>query len=154
MSTSLYADPVYSTTFGTNLAFNNSTSIYSPRALFSGQQMWLYAVNWNITPMTRYPTDCSVCPQDPGNPNLQALVDPGLRQGAELIPLLAPGSRLTPRLNQLDVGLRRLFHPREDITISAEGTIFNVLNSNTVLIESEIMRIRLDPMMPDCVGGQ
>jgi len=154
MSTSLYADPVYSTTFGTNLAFNNSTSIYSPMALFSGQQMGLYAVNWNITPMTRYPTDCSVCPQDPGNPNLKALVDPGLRQGAELIPLLAPGSRLTPRLNQLDVGLRRLFHPREDITISAEGTIFNVINSNTVLTESETLGIKVAPFLPGGIGGQ
>ncbi len=154
MSTSLYADPVYSTTFGTNLAFNNSTSVYSPMALFSGQQMGLYAVNWNITPMTRYPTDCSVCPQDPGNPNLKALVDPGLRQGAELIPLLAPGSRLTPRLNQLDVGLRRLFHPREDITISAEGTIFNVINSNTVLTESETLGIKVAPFLPGGIGGQ
>src|SRR5213592_4296421 len=97
-------------------ASNNTTMLYSPTAYFSGQQSGFYAVNWNITPTTRYPLDCSVCPQDPGNSNLKAIVDPGLRQGAELIPLVAPGSRLTPRLNQLDVGLRRLFQRPTDST--------------------------------------
>src|SRR5207244_1606859 len=154
MSTSLYADPDYSTNFGTNLAFNNNTNVYSPLAYFAGQQSGFYAVNWNITPNTRYPTDCSACPQDASNPNLKAIVDPGLQQGAELIPLVAPGSRLTPRLNQFDVGVRRLFHPREDMTLSAEGTIFNVINSNTVLTESETLGNRVAPYLRGGIGGQ
>src|SRR5229473_3192355 len=91
-----------------------------------------YAVNWSITSTTRYPADCN-CP-NPGG-----LVDPGLRQGSEVIPLIAPGSRLTPRLNQLDIGVRRLFHPRENMTLSAQAEVFNVLNANTVLTESETL---------------
>jgi hypothetical protein len=154
MSASLYADPVYSTNFGTNLAFNNNTSQYSPMAFFSGQQSGFYAVNWNITNSTRYPSDCSACPPDASKPSLKAIVDPGLTQGAELIPLVAPGSRLTPRLNQFDVGMRRLFHPRENMTVSAEGTIFNVINSNTVLTESENLGIRGAPYLLGGIGGQ
>jgi hypothetical protein len=154
MSASLYADPVYSTNFATNLATNNTTMVYSPTAYFSGQQSGFYAVNWNITPTTRYPSDCSICPQDASNPNLKAAVDPGLRQGAELIPLVAPGSRLTPRLNQFDIGVRRLFHPREDVTLSAEGTVFNVTNANTVLTESETLGTKVAPYLPGGIGGQ
>ena len=88
VSASLYADPVYSTNFATNLAFNNNTNIYSPGAYFAGQQSGLYAVNWSITPSTRYPDDCSACPKDPtaANPNRGAVVDSGLKQGTELIP--------------------------------------------------------------------
>src|SRR5262249_25963652 len=103
---------------------------------------------------TRYPSDCSACPQDANNPNLKAIIDPGLRQGAELIPLVAPGSRLTPRLNQFDVGLRRIFHPREGMTLAAEGTIFNVINSNTVLSESETLGIKVAPYLQGGIGGQ
>ena len=154
MSSSLYADPVYSTNFGTNLAFNNNTNVYSPMAYFAGQQSGFYTVNWTITPTTRYPSDCDACPRDGGNPGLKAMVDPGLKQGSELIPLVAPGSRLTPRLNQLDVGLRRIFHPREDMTLSAEGTIFNVINSNTVLTESETLGTKVGPYQLGGIGGQ
>ena len=118
--------------------------------------MGLYAVNWNITPTTRYPDDCTACPKDPSptNPNRGAVVDSGLRQGAELIPLVAPGKRLTPRLNQLDIGVRRLFHPRENLTLSGEATIFNVINSNTVLTESETPGTKVAPYLPAGIGGQ
>ncbi len=156
VSASLYADPVYSTNFATNLAFNNTTSQYSMDAYFAGQQSGLYAVNWNITPTTRYPDDCSACPKDPSpaNPNRGAIVDSGLRQGAELIPLVAPGKRLTPRLNQFDIGVRRVFHPRENMTLSGEATIFNVINSNTVLAESETLGTKVAPFLPGGIGGQ
>jgi carboxypeptidase family protein len=147
VSASLYADPVYSTNFGTNLAFNNNTNIYSPAAYSAGQQSGLYAVNWSITPTTRYPADCKC--QNPG-----AVVDPGLKQGSELIPLVAPGARLTPRLNQFDIGLRRLFHPRENMTLSGEATIFNVINANTVLTESETLGTKVAPYLQGGIGGQ
>jgi hypothetical protein len=156
ISASLYADPVYSTNFGTNLAYNNTTLIYSPASYYAGQQNGLYAVNWSLTSTTRYPDDCAACPKDPtaANPNRGAIVDPGLRQGTELIPLVAPGKRLTPRLNQFDVGVRRLFHPRENMILSAEGTIFNVINSNTVLAESETLGTKVAPYLPGGIGGQ
>jgi hypothetical protein len=156
VSASLYADPVYSTNFGTNLAFNNNTNIYSPSAYLAGQQNGLYVVNWSITPTTRYPDDCSACPKDPtpANPNRGAVVDSGLKQGTELIPLVAPGKRLTPRLNQFDIGVRKLFHPRENITLTGEATIFNVINSNTVLTESETLGTKVAPYLSGGIGGQ
>jgi len=158
VSASLYSDPVYSTNFGTNLAFNNTTSLYSPAAFFSGQQGGLYTVNWSITPNTRYPSDCAACPKDPTatDPNRGAVVDSGLnaKQGTELVPLVAPGSRLTPQLNQLDIGVRRLFHLRETMTLAAEGTIFNVINANTVLTESETLGTKVTPYLPGGIGGQ
>ena len=147
MSTSLYSDPVYSTNFATNVATNNTTMVYSPLAYFAGQTQGFYAVNWSITPTTRYPADC-ICP-NPGG-----LVDPGLRQGSELIPLVAPGTRFTPRLNQLDIGLRKIFHPRENMTLSAEGQIFNIINANTVLTESETLGTSVKPYLPGGIGGQ
>ncbi|HYK62472.1 MAG TPA: carboxypeptidase regulatory-like domain-containing protein, partial [Bryobacteraceae bacterium] len=122
LSGSLYSSPVNSTTFGTNIAYNNTTMVYSPGAYFAGQTSGLYVVNWNVTSTTRYPADCN-CP-NPGG-----LVDPGLKQGSEVIPLVAPGARLTPQLNQLDLGLRRVFRPRENMTLSAEVQVFNVINA-------------------------
>jgi len=144
---SVYSNPVYSTNFATNLAFNNTTQVYSPAAYFAGQTQGFYVVNWSITPTTRYPADCH-CP-NPGG-----LVDPGLRQGSELIPLVAPGSRLTPRLNQIDLGVRRVFHPRQNTTLSAQAEIFNVINANTVLTESETLGTSVAPYLPGGIGGQ
>jgi len=120
--------------------------VYSPAAYFAGQTQGLYVVNWSITPTTRYSADCR-CP-NPGG-----LVDPGLRQGSELIPLVAPGSRVTPRLNQIDIGVRRVFHPHENMTVSAEAQVFNVLNVNTVLTESETLGT-VTPYLAGGIGGQ
>jgi hypothetical protein len=156
LSASLYADPVYSANFGTNLAYNNNTLIYSPGAYYAGQLNGLYMVNWSITPTTRYPSDCAACPKEPSasDPTRGAVVDPGLKQGSELIPLVAPGSRLTPRLNQLDIGARKVFHPRENMTLTGEATIFNVINSNTVIGESETLGTKAAPYLAGGIGGQ
>ena len=81
------------------------------------------------------------------------MVDPGLRQGSELIPLVAPGSRLTPRLNQIDLGVRRVFHPRQNMTLSAQAEVFNVINVNTVLTESETLGT-VTPYLAGGIGGQ
>jgi hypothetical protein len=146
-SMSLYSDPVFSTNFATNIATNNTNMVYSPAAYFAGQQAGFSAVNWSITPSTRYPADCN-CP-NPGG-----MVDPGLKQGSEVIPLIAPGSRLTPRLNQLDIGVRRLFHPRENMTLSGEVQVFNLINSNTVLTESYTLGTSIKPYIAGGPGGQ
>jgi hypothetical protein len=141
-STSLYSNPVYSLNFT-----NNIGTTYSPLAVFDGQSAGFKTVNWNVGPTTRYPADCN-CP-NPGG-----LVDAGLKQGTEVIPLVAPGSRLTPRLNQFDVGLRRVFHLREKFTIFAEGQIFNIANANTVLVESETLGTKVAPYLANGIGGQ
>ena len=46
----------------------------------------------------------------------------GLLQGAETIMLVTPGSRLTPQLNQLDIGIRRSFTFRDRYTIKGRGS--------------------------------
>jgi hypothetical protein len=147
-SGSLYSDPVFNINFATNLAPNSNAVSYSPDAYFAGQQNGIYSLGWNITASTKYPADCK-CP-NPGG-----VVDPGLnaKQGTELIPLIAPGARLTPQLNQFDVGLRRIFHPSEKMTVAAEGQVFNILNANTVLGEGEILG-KVAPFLPGGPGGQ
>ena len=108
--------------------------------------MGFKTVNWSIGPSTRYPLDC-VCP-NPGG-----VVDPGLAQGSETIQLVAPGSRRTPQLNQFDVGLRKVFRLHEKYTIMAEGQIFNVINSSTVLNESQTLSSTVKPFVPGGSGG-
>ncbi len=127
-SISLYDAPVYSTNFTTNIASANN--ITPAPAVFTGSQQGFYATNWTISSTTKYPADCN-CPT-PGQ-----VVDPNLKQGSEVIPLVAPGSRLTPRLAQLDLTFRRVFHVKERMTISAEATMFNTLNQSVALTESE-----------------
>ena len=127
---SLYAAPVYSTNFTTNLASANNLS--PAPAVFTGAQQGFYVVNWTISSTTRYPTDCNC--STPGQ-----VVDPNLKQGSEVIPLVAPGARLTPRLSQLDLTFRRIFRFQDKYSISTEVSIFNLLNQSVALTESEAL---------------
>jgi len=127
VNASLYSDPVYSTNYNVNAL--SPANPAQPGAVLAGQVQGYKTVLWQITTNSRYPADCN-CP-NPGG-----LVDPGLTQGAETITLIAPGSRLTPRLNQLDLGLRKVFHIREKFTLMSEAQFFNAINSNAVLTES------------------
>ncbi len=115
-------------------------------ATLAGQVMGFKTVNWPITPTARYPADCN-CP-NPG-----ALVDPGLTQQAETIQLISPGSRLTPRLSQLDLGVRKVFHIRERFTLLGEAQFFNALNSNAVLTESYTLGTSVKPYLAGGPGG-
>ena len=97
----------------------------------------LKTVTWNITNTTRYPVDCSVAGCTPG-----ALVMPAgvtLRNASEAIPLVPPGSRFLDRVAQLDLGIRRVFHIREHMTVSAQIDAFNVNNSHAVLTETQAL---------------
>ena len=40
------------------------------------------------------------------------------------------------------------------MTLAAEGTIFNVINANTVLTESETLGTKVTPYLPGGIGGQ
>jgi hypothetical protein len=111
-------------------------------------------VNWPISPTTRYPAECSLCPRDAANPAIGAIVDAGLKQGTETIQLIAPGTRLTPRLNQFDLGLRKVFHLGEKYTLTGEAQFFNVLNVNTPLTESYALGSTVKPYLPGGPGGQ
>ena len=57
------------------------------------------------------------------------------------------------RITERRVG-SRLFHPRENMTLTAEGTIFNVINANTVLTESETLGTKVAPHLQGGTGGQ
>lgn len=67
--------------------------------------------------------------------------------------LVAPGSRLTPQLNQLDIALRRAFVIHDRYTIKAESQIFNVLNANTVYSEAQTLTTSVTPFLKGGIGG-
>jgi hypothetical protein len=143
---SLYSDPVFSNNYATPIA-SSPVTLPLPLSVFTGQQQGFKTVNWTITPSTTYPMDC-VCP-NPG-----ALVDPGLKQGSALVQLIAPGSRLTPRLTQLDIGVRKIFRIHEKYTLIAESQVFNVINASTVLTESQTLGTTVKPYLAGGLGGQ
>jgi hypothetical protein len=138
---SLYSDPVFSTNYSVNPG-----GVSQAGAVLAGQVSGFTTVLWPISPTARYPADCT-CP-NPGG-----LVDAGLTQGAETIALIAPGSRFTPRLSQLDIGARKVFHIREKFTIMGEAQFFNVTNSNAVLTESYTLGTSVKPYLAGGPGG-
>jgi hypothetical protein len=82
---------------------------------------------FTVTPSTRY----TACPGSSAAAGcaVGALVIPGMTQASLNVPLIAPGTELTPRLNQVDfsvskrINLERFrFEPRVDL--------FNALNSS------------------------
>jgi hypothetical protein len=81
------------------------------------------------------------------------VVNSGLLQGAETIMLVTPGSRLTPQLNQLDIGIRRSFTFGERYTVKAEAQIFNLINSNVVTAESQTLGSSITPYLKGGPGG-
>jgi hypothetical protein len=52
------------------------------------------------------------------------------------VPLIAPGERLYPRHNQLDLGVRKLFRIR-NMQWSGQVDIFNLNNSSRVVSETQ-----------------
>jgi hypothetical protein len=89
---------------------------------------------WTITSTTVYPTDCN-CPL------AGQRVDPNLGtafgQSSLTINLVPPGKVLTPRLNQVDFGVRRVFKFGEKYRLEPEIQWFNLFNSNAVITQSE-----------------
>ena len=142
-SASLLSDPVYNTNFALN---NTPYGVTNPEPIFAGAQQGIKEVYWTLTSGTKYPSNCS-CPT-PG-----AVVDPGLAQGSETIMLASPGSRLTPQLNQLDIGLRRNFVIHDRWNIKAQAQIFNVLNSNVVTAEAQTLGSSITPFVKGGIGG-
>ncbi len=148
MSAALYSDPVFSTNFATGFSGNGlSLAGVSPLALLGGNVGGFKMVNWTVSKTTKYPTNCN-CPT-PG-----ALVDPNMATGqTESIELVAPGTRLTPRLNQFDLGFRKIFRVHEKYSLMAEAQIFNLFNVSTVLTESYTLGASVTPFLAGGPGG-
>ena len=78
---------------------------------------------WNITPQTRYATNCQA-PCRPGE-----LVIPGLNVPTLRVPLVEPETEFMPRFNQLDLSLSKTFTVR-GIRVSPKVDMFNALNKD------------------------
>ena len=86
-------------------------------------------VNWTLSRTVRYPASCPApCPAG-------ALVVPNLTVASLVTPLIAPGERLLPRHNQLDLGFRKLFRVRK-AQFSGQLDIFNANNSGRINSET------------------
>ncbi len=96
----------------TNLAFQS----YNGAPLFT---------RWNIAPTTRYAADC-VGPCRPGE-----LVIPNQTLPNYVVDLVAPGRQFYDRLNQLDIGVRKLIRLGR-YQVSGQFDMFNATNSSYV----------------------
>jgi hypothetical protein len=122
---------IFSAPVNSNFTTNSTANYWNTApAVFTGDVQGFAGLNWTISPTTKYPADCNC--STPGQ-----LVDPNLKQGSEVIPLVIPGARLTPRINQDDLTFRRLFRIKERLSLAAEVSIFNVTNQSVALTQSE-----------------
>jgi hypothetical protein len=80
-----------------------------------------------VTPTTRY----TVCPGSSATAGctVGALVIPGMNQASINVPLIAPGTELTPRITQVDFSVSKKIQ-LEWISFSPKVDIFNALNSS------------------------
>ena len=122
---------IFDAPVNSNFAFNNSANVTNTAYnAFTADVQGFKGLNWTVSKTTKYPTDCNCA--TPGQ-----LVDPGMTQASEAIMLIAPGTQLTPRINQDDLTLRRVFHIKEKYSLSAEFTMFNMFNQSIPLTQSE-----------------
>jgi hypothetical protein len=78
----------------------------------------------------------------------KAFVDPTMSQASETLQLVAPGQVLTPRLNQLDVGFKRVFRFRDKYVFEPEAQIFNLFNSNAAVTQAVAVSTTVAPFLP------
>jgi len=76
-----------------------------------------------VTPTTTYPANCK------GSCTPGAVVVPGLNVASALMPIVAPGTEFTPRLNQVDFGFSKNVK-YNFFSITPKLDIFNAFNSD------------------------
>ena len=115
------------------------------------------ARTWTVTKTTRYPLDCAQCPAATdaagAGAGLRAFVDPTMSQPSETLQLVAPGQVLTPRLNQLDIGFKRVFRFKDKYVLEPEAQIFNMFNSNAAVIQATAVSTTVAPFLPASACG-
>jgi hypothetical protein len=82
---------------------------------------------FTVTPTTRY----TVCPGDSAAAGcvVGALVVPGMNMSSMNVPLVAPGTELTPRITQVDLSVGKKFS-LERWTVTPKLDMFNAFNSS------------------------
>jgi hypothetical protein len=104
---------------------------------------------WTINANTVYPKNCVGC--TPG-----ARIFPTgtvFGQASDSIQLAPPGSVVTPRLNQLDVSFKKSFRFRDKYVLEPEVQIFNILNNNAAVSESQALTGDAAPLLPKSAFG-
>jgi hypothetical protein len=107
------------------------------------------ARTWTLTAASVYPKNCVGC--TPG-----ARVFPAgfiMGQGAETINLVAPGQVRTPRLNQLDLGLKKTITLKDRFVFEPEAQVFNILNTNAAVTESTALGSDAAQLLPKSACG-
>jgi hypothetical protein len=94
-------------------------------AAFQSYAGSILPTRWSVGRTTRYAADC-IGPCTPG-----ALVIPNMTPTTYVLDLMPPGSDYYHRLNQLDLGIRKMFKIRR-IQYSGQVDIFNATNSSYV----------------------
>jgi hypothetical protein len=100
--------------------------------------------SWTVTPSTRY----AVCPGGSASGGCQvgALVAPGLVSSSVSVPLVAPGTEMTPRVNQVDFSIaKRITVGR--FRLDPKIDIFNALNSD------DYFSVRTTSFSPSATAG-
>src|SRR5204863_2151238 len=82
---------------------------------------------FTVTPTTRYTT----CPGNSASTGctVGALVIPGMNQASLNVPLIAPGTELTPRVNQVDFSFSKRI-AFERLRFDPKVDLFNAFNSS------------------------
>lgn len=109
------------------------------------------ARTWTLNASSVYPSNCVGC--TPGTRVFPTGFIMG--QGPETINLVAPGQVLTPRLNQLDLGMRKTISIKDRLTFEPEVQVFNVMNSNAAVSEAVGLGANAAPYLPKsaCTGS-
>jgi len=94
-------------------------------AAFQSYSGPMLPTRWSIGRTTRYAADC-LGPCTPG-----ALVIPNMTATTYVLDLTPPGSTYYERLNQLDLGVRKIFRIQK-VQFSGQMDIFNANNSSYV----------------------
>jgi hypothetical protein len=71
-----------------------------------------------------------------------------MSQPSEVLQLVAPGRVLTPRLNQFDVGFKRVFRFHDKYVLEPTAQIFNMFNSNAAVTQAVAVSTTVAPFLP------
>jgi hypothetical protein len=78
------------------------------------------------------------------NYNVTPAILPGLVQSSVTVPLIAPGTKFLPRMNQMDLRFGRVFRVGGKARLRGQFDIYNATNANSILAVGETYGPALD----------